>query len=467
MRSRYKPIIGLEVHVELRTASKMFCSCPAEHFGKSPNTQVCPVCLGLPGALPVPNKKAIEWTQMLGAALGCTLAQTSHFDRKHYFYPDLPKGYQISQYNEPLCRNGVLEIKSEIQNPKSETNSKSKIQNSKKIGIHRVHLEEDTGKLFHTVVDGKRVSLIDFNRSGVALVEVVTEPDFSSAEEAREFAQELQQIVRHLSISDADMEKGSMRIEANISLANELQVTSHELPDYRVEVKNINSFRFLEQAINNEIKRQEEVLEAGSRLTQETRGFDEKSGTTKVQRWKEEAQDYRYFPEPDIPPFSFTDAQLEETKRQLPELPASKRKRFEKEYKLPPHYANILTQTRSLADYFEEAVKVGREHSIQAKKVADVIVNKKLDIEKILPAKLIEMLRETKERPVLLSEELEQAVTEVINENPKPVADYKKGKKSSLQFLIGQVMKKTKGQTDPNAAKNLLLLTLEKKPLKR
>lgn len=392
----------------------------------------------------MPSKKALEWTQMLGAALGCNLLQTSHFDRKHYFYPDLPKGYQISQYDRPLAENGKIQM-----------------TNDKWASIRRVHLEEDTGKLFHTLVDGKRVSLVDFNRSGVPLVEIVTEPDFSSAKEAKEFAQELQRIVRYLGISDTDMEKGSMRLEANISLANESQVASHELPNYRVEVKNINSFRFLEQAINYEIKRQEEVLAAGDKLAQETRGFDEKNGTTKPQRGKEEAHDYRYFPEPDIPAFSFSNAELEEIKKQFPELPMSKRKRFEEEYRLPPHYAAVLTQTRLMADYFEEAAKFGKERGIEAKKIADVIINKKPDIEKIPPAKLAEMLQEVEKRLLLSNEELEQVVTEVISENPKPVADYKKGKEASLEFLVGQGMKKTKGQADPGGIRELLLQRLK------
>lgn len=446
MQKQFEPVIGLEIHMELRTSSKMFCACPGYHFGKASNTQVCPVCLGLPGALPVPNRKAIEWTQTLGAALGCNLTEKSHFDRKHYFYPDLPKGYQISQYQNPLAQNGEY-----------------RMQNGKVVRIRRVHLEEDTGKLFHTVVDGKRVSLVDFNRSGVPLVEIVTEPDFSSAGEAKEFAQELQRIVRYLGISDVDMEKGSMRLEANISLKSYKATT---LPSYRVELKNINSFKFLEQAINFEIERQEKMLRDGGTLTQETRGFNEKSGTTKVQRWKEEAQDYRYFPEPDIPPFSFSDAHLKEIEGQLPELPNSKRERFEKEYKLSSQYIAVLTQTRELADYFEEAVSVDKDHGVLAKEIANSIVNKKINTEKILPAKLIEMLRGAKERPLLSNEEVEAAIKLTLDENPRAIADYKKGKEASLQFLIGQVMRKTEGQADPKAVKKQLL-ALAKKPLKR
>lgn len=433
------PVIGLEVHVELRTESKMFCACPADHFGKQPNTQTCPVCLGLPGALPVPNKKAIEWTQLLGVALGCNLLENSHFDRKHYFYPDLPKGYQISQYDEPMAKNGKFQIR-----------------NNKWIEIRRVHLEEDTGKLFHTIHEGKRVTLVDFNRSGVPLVEIVTEPEFSSSSEAKEFTQEIQQVIRYLGISDADMEKGSMRLEANISLRNEAQATSNTLPDYRVEVKNINSFRFLERAINYEIKRQTEAVEKGEKLYQETRGFDEKTGKTKLQRTKEEAQDYRYFREPDIPALFFEASYLQQIKERLPELPQDKKNRFESEYGIQSQYVVILTQTKDLADYFEEAVRVGKKHGIEAKKVANIIVNKKPSMEKILPAKLIEILKESKIKPFLSDKELERAIKESIEENPQAVEDYRKGKEASLQFLLGHVIKKTKGQADPDKTKELL-----------
>src|SRR3990167_5174845 len=295
------PTIGLEVHVELKTKSKMFCGCDAAHFLVAPNTHTCPVCLGLPGALPVPNKTAIDWTGMIGLALGCTINKESKFDRKHYFYPDLPKGYQVSQYDQPLCINGEL-----IMDNGPARNASHSDAGGKKIRITRVHLEEDTGK----IINDKKFSLVDFNRSGVPLVEIVTEPDITSADEAKEYAQKIHQLVRDLKISDADMEKGSMRLEANISLGLKL--------GYKVEVKNLNSFRFLKAAIEYELKRQEEILGRGETPAQETRGWSEAKAQTVSQRSKEEAHDYRYFPEPDIPPLKFTHEYIEAIRAKLP-----------------------------------------------------------------------------------------------------------------------------------------------------
>ena len=315
----YRPVIGLEIHVELKTKSKMFCQCSADYFGKEPNTNTCPVCLGMPGALPVPNKLAVEWTARIGLALGCKINKHTKFDRKNYFYPDLPKGYQISQYDEPIAVNGYLTVDSQ----KSKT--------EKKFRIHRVHLEEDTGKLLHSGKD----TLIDFNRSGVPLVEIVTEPDFDNADDVKDFLEELHTVIEYLEVSDADMEKGSMRLEPNISLIV-LQSDNSDihnadgylntkfLPKYKVEVKNINSFNFVKKAVEFELKRQQEILEKGETPAQETRGYDEKTETTYSQRSKEEAHDYRYFPEPDIPQIVFSEELLKKIKADLPQLPRDK-----------------------------------------------------------------------------------------------------------------------------------------------
>lgn len=442
----YKLVLGLEVHVELNTKSKMFCYCIADHFGKTPNTQTCPVCLGLPGALPLPNKQAIEWAQKLGAALKCELTSYSIFERKHYFYPDLPKGYQISQNIKPLSING-----------------KWLLSNGRTIRVNRAHMEEDTGKLSHSTVNGKKVSLVDYNRSGVPLVEIVTEPDFKTVEEAKEYCQGLQQLIRYLGISDADMEKGSMRLEANVSLAKVQNILDEpsKLPDYRVELKNINSFRFMEKAINYEIKRQSELLDKGELIGMETRGYDEIHNKTVLQRSKEDAKDYRYFPEPDIPPFSFNHAQLDMVKSSLPELPYEKIKRFRVEYLLSDQYSQFLASTLELANYFEEAVRVGKKVGIDAKKIADVLVNKKPNVQDLLPAALVGLLKKAHDKPRLTDEEMEDFVDAVIENNLQAVEDFKKGKENSIMFLVGQVMARSKGQADANKIKKILLEKLK------
>ncbi|MBI3069883.1 MAG: Asp-tRNA(Asn)/Glu-tRNA(Gln) amidotransferase subunit GatB [Candidatus Levybacteria bacterium] len=441
-KTKYQPVIGLEVHVELKTKSKMFCGCSAQYFGKEPNTHVCPVCLGLPGALPVPNNKAMEWCVMIGLALNCKIPLVSKFDRKNYFYPDLPKGYQISQYDEPIARNGSLKLK--IKNEKLKNNLE------KTIRIRRVHLEEDTAKLIHQFGNQKskiknqkyeEFSLIDFNRSGVPLVEIVSEPDFESALEVVEYLKKLQQIVRYLDVSNADMEKGEMRLEPNISL-REISNVKFQIINYKVEVKNINSFRFVEKAIDYELKRQEELLKREETPVQETRGWDENKQKTISQRSKEEAHDYRYFPEPDIPPVHWTGNQISNIKNQIEELPSEKLERFKKEYGLNDYDAEILTRDKTTADYFEEAVKIGAGHMIAPKQIANVVINKKIDISSTLPAHLITQIASSKQTATLSDEALEKIITQIVDENPKAVEDYKKGKSNALMFLVGQVIRK-------------------------
>jgi aspartyl-tRNA(Asn)/glutamyl-tRNA(Gln) amidotransferase subunit B len=434
----YQPVIGLEVHVELKTASKMFCSCSADYFGKEPNSHTCPTCLGLPGALPVPNKKAIEWCVMIGLALNCDIPLFTKFDRKNYFYPDLAKGYQISQYDEPFCLNGYMEL-----------------ANGKRIGIRRVHMEEDTGKLFH---EGEK-SLIDFNRSGVPLVEIVTEPDFDNAQDVKIYVQKLQQIVRYLNVADADMEKGQMRLEPNISLreiTDQKPENKNKLPKYKVEVKNINSFRFVEKAIAYEIKRQQEELEQDITPLQETRGWDENHQKTISQRMKEESNDYRYFPEPDIPPIQWLDSHIFHLKSEMPELPDTKMQRFVDLYQLSRYDAEILTRERPLADYFEEAVRVGTPAGVSAKQIANTIINKKVSIDTILPATLITDIRKATQTLVIGEEKLKTIINEVLAENEKAVVDYKSGKETVIMFLVGQVMRKAGAKIDAQLVKEKL-----------
>jgi len=424
MKKIYEPVIGLEVHVELKTNSKMFCGCPADHFGKEPNTQTCPVCLGLPGALPVPNKKAIEWCIKLGLALHCTVPAESKFDRKNYFYPDLPKGYQISQYDKPLCENGWIQI------------------NDRKIRIRRVHQEEDTGKLQHIEAEGQQVTLVDFNRSGVPLVEIVTEPDFHTIDEVDQYVKQIRRIIRYLDISNADMEKGSMRLEPSISL----RVSgSDELPNYRVELKNINSFRFVRKAIEFEIKRQSEILDLGETIVQQTRGWNESKQVTLPQREKEEAHDYRYFPEPDIPPMRFTNVFVEGIRKQIPELPDAKKSRFMKTYNMNESVADILIQEKELGEYFEKTVHLSQMPPVI---IANALVNQSMDIQNIKPEEFINVINKKQQEKQVDTGVVETAIEAVIASNAKAIEDYKKGKVSALMFLIGMVKRELKGKGD-------------------
>jgi aspartyl-tRNA(Asn)/glutamyl-tRNA(Gln) amidotransferase subunit B len=411
----------------------MFCSCSGDHFAKEPNTQTCPVCLGLPGAMPVPNKQAILDTIFLGLSLGSTINLHSKFDRKHYFYPDLPKGYQISQYDEPLCTGGFLDT------------------SFGRIELTRAHLEEDTGKLIHRDLHGEQVTLIDFNRSGVPLVEIVTEPQIHSSAQAKEYTKKLAAIIRYLGISDADMEKGSMRLEANISWGLDL--------GYKVEVKNINSFRYLEKAIDFELDRQKQLLEQGITPDQETRGFNETKGVTFPQRSKEEAMDYRYFPEPDIPAIQLTDEKIAAIKASLPKLPQDYQVQWEKEYQLKPQYYDVLLDTPMMAKYTDEALKQALAAKIDPNTMAGYIVNKKVDINQVTPDQIINELKTASDKisdPGIIQKYIDQA----IESNPKAVEDFINGKQSAIQFFLGHVMRLSQGKVDAKAVMPLLQQTL-------
>ena len=431
----FRLVLGLEVHLHLNTKRKMFCYCSADVWEKEANSITCPVCLGLPGALPVPNEEAVRKTQLLGLALNCSLNENSRFDRKHYFYPDLPKGYQISQYKEPLCIGGYVELDSGF-----------------KADIERVHLEEDVAKSLHL----KEKTLLDFNKSGIPLVEIVTKPVFSSSRDAVEFCKKIQNIVRFLGIADVDMEKGQMRLEANISLRTSEMEESGELADYRVEIKNINSFRFMEKAVIAEVKRQLEIFEKGEIPVQENRGFDEDKGVTVSQRGKEEAKDYRYFPDPDIPPMVFSQEYIEKLRAELPELSYQLKVRFIAEYGLSKELASSLVNNlnKEVLEKFEILVKSG----LDSKKVANALINKK-ETHELSVDEFKKFLGVEKE--LMSGEGLQISVKKVLAENSKAVEDFKNGKDTATQFLLGQVMKETHGSVDPAVARELIIEALK------
>ncbi len=432
VHNQYEPIIGLEIHIELKTETGMFCRCKVNQFGAPPNTHVCPVCLGLPGALPVPNKKAIEWTVMIGLALNCTINRHTKFDRKHYTYPDLPKGYQISQYDEPIAVNGHLNIKA----------TKTSIE--KLVRIHRVHLEEDTGKLIH---EGKD-TLVDFNRSGTPLVEIVTEPDFNSSEDVKVFLEELHTLIKYLDVSDADLEKGSMRMEPNISVR---VIGQKELPNYKVEVKNINSFNFVKKAIDYEVARHIDFLSQGQTPPQETRGWDSQKNCTYSQRTKEEAHDYRYFPEPDIPPILLEQSYIDSIV--VPTLPQQKVETYMKKYGLKYADAFILTRNKASSDAFDLMIKqVEKDDNVTGVDIANAIINKKITS--------YEEVKRMKAPKVTDSGILLTSIEKILSANEKVVADYKSGKQNAVMFLVGQVMREMKGQADANTVREELIKKL-------
>ncbi len=478
---RYEAVIGIEVHCQLRTASKMFCGCSNAYADAPPNTHVCPVCLGLPGTLPTINRKAVEHVLATGVAIGAETPAATRWDRKNYFYPDLPKGYQISQYDLPLAAHGTLSF----QTSEGEVT----------IGITRAHLEEDTAKLTHaTDAAGRRVSLVDFNRSGAPLMEIVTDPDVRSAEQARRYAEELQALLRAIGASDADMERGQMRVEANVSL----RLRGSEEFGTRVEVKNMNSFRSVERAIAFEIERQAAALDAGEMLTQDTRGWNEDRGTTYVMRSKEDSHDYRYFPEPDLPPLRVDAAWLAAIRAALPELPAARRARYERDLGLSAYDAAVIVAEPRAAELFEAARAAAPD--VDGKAIANWVTGAFLGLvrsdpaaaARVAPAELADLVRRigagelsgTNAKEVLAAHAadgasvgsiverlglrqisdasaLETVVAEVIAANPKAVEDYRAGK-PVLGFFVGQVMKATRGQANAGLVQAAVRARLER-----
>jgi aspartyl-tRNA(Asn)/glutamyl-tRNA(Gln) amidotransferase subunit B len=474
----YIATIGLEVHAQILTKSKMFCGCSAEVANAEPNTHVCPTCMGLPGSLPVINRRAVEMAIMTGLALNCRIQRDNVVSRKNYFYPDLPSGYQRSQYDDPLCVQGWVEIEGE--------------SGVKRIGLTRVHIEEDTGKLNH-MPDGS--SLVDFNRAGVPLMEIVSEPEITSAEEARRYFQKLRQILVWIGVNTGDMEKGALRCDANVSVRPVGQVQFGS----KVEIKNINSFRSLERAIIFEIDRQIAESRAGRSIPQSTRGWDDDKGVTVLQRVKEGSADYRYFPEPDIPPLQITEAMVADRRAELPELPSARRERFMAAYGLSAYDADVLTDVRADSDYFEEAVRAAQPRGVAPREVANWLTGELFRLLKEsgetidairdrFPPERIAAVQELLAKGTITrtsakevfeasfregqapdaivaargmavigaGDALAQIARDVIAANPKAVADYRSGKQATIKFLVGQVMKITKGQASPQAAQDAL-----------
>jgi aspartyl-tRNA(Asn)/glutamyl-tRNA(Gln) amidotransferase subunit B len=484
--TKYETVIGLEVHSQLLTRSKMFCSCPVPPSDAGPNTYVCPVCLGMPGVLPVINKQAVEFTIMTGLALNCQIPEYSKFDRKNYHYPDLMKGYQISQYDQPLTRDGWIEIDMD--------------GDTKRVGVTRVHLEEDTARSQHYGSGPEGYSLIDVNRSGVPLMEIVSEPDMRSPEEARAYLVKLRQILRFLGTSNANMEEGNFRCDANVSL----RPAGSSAFGAKVEVKNMNSFRAVYRALQFEIVRQTKALDAGERIAQETRGWVESDGVTVSQRSKEFAHDYRYFPEPDLPPVRVGEQEVEELRARLPELPDALAHRVQNDYGLGDHEAELLTESRERAAYFERTVDAApaADKRRRAKQVANWMLGELARLEhaagldigdyRVTPAHLsalidlvesnaitaagakqaLERMFETGEEPAAVvdalnlrtieaADELRAVADEVVAANSKALADYRSGKSEALQFLVGQFMRQTRGRANPAQARELLLKSID------